>query len=214
MLKRNRRYLFFIGFLLFSSYGGYLTFNSESDTVLNDNQPIQVTPTKNIQEKTDHIVYLQGNEVTKDNDKLQVINFDEKTFEYHIQPGVPVGLSSWTHDCDWMGVGGQVFNGDEPAMDIVIEMGGHLDGEEILGLSITGLVDSYGGGGYEISLSDHPIESSNTLWIQLLDLSGKPLSQKVFLSTYDECSKNLVMVNFVKTEELWMFQYYYPVIYR
>ena len=55
---------------------------------------------------------------------------------------------------------------------------------------------NYGRGGYEFTLADHPIASKQSAWVQLLDQSNLPLSPKVYFNTYEDCSKNLIIVNF------------------
>jgi hypothetical protein len=54
----------------------------------------------------------------------------------------------------------------------------------------------YGESGFEFVLGDTPIDSTNQLTIQLEDQSYMAISNKVALSTYSACDKNLVLVNF------------------
>jgi hypothetical protein len=131
-----------------------------------------------------------------------------------IQPGTPVSVLSWTHDCNWMGVGGQVFFDDHPINQIIVETGGTLEGKYVLGLSITGLINTYGSGGFEIKLSDHPVNSTGTVWIQLKDIAGLPLSEKFYLSSQDDCAKNLILINFVAAQPDPFIEFYYPILFR
>jgi hypothetical protein len=135
-------------------------------------------------------------------------------FAFAIQPGSPVAIKSWTHDCNWSGVGGQVFYDGNPVNNLIVETGGTLAGEDVLGLSITGLVSTYGSGGYEIQLADQLIESEGTVWIQLKDITGLPLSPKYVISSHDDCAQNLILVNFVKSEFTPVVIFYYPVFFR
>jgi hypothetical protein len=41
-----------------------------------------------------------------------------------------------------------------------------------------------------------PADSESTLWIQLFSLEGTPLSDQIYLITYDDCQKNLLLMNF------------------
>ncbi len=53
-----------------------------------------------------------------------------------------------------------------------------------------------GEGGYEITLGDHPVDSKGTLWIEVVDNIGNPLSAKIPFDTVKDCSKNFILVNF------------------
>jgi hypothetical protein len=124
--------------------------------------------------------------------------------KYSLQPGTPVGLPAFVHTnlaCKWMGVGGQVFALDStPVTGLVVELGGTLEGQAISQLSLTGAATEWGPGGYEFTLASQPVESSGTLWLRALDLSGKPVSDKIFFTTYQDCSKNQVMINFIELQ--------------
>jgi len=138
------------------------------------------------------------------------------TYVYGIQPGSPLILQSWKHDCNWMGIGGQVFGPHGfPVGEIIVEVGGVLNGKPILGLSITGIDHGYGPGGYEIQLADQPTESFGEVWIQLKDNTGNAVSPIVYLETYDICIQNLILLNFVEEsipEARWV--YYFPLIFK
>jgi hypothetical protein len=64
-------------------------------------------------------------------------------------------------------------------------------------LSITGIDENVGDGGYEITLADNAIESHGTVWIQLKDAEGQNISPKIYLETASTCDGNLVLLNFV-----------------
>lgn len=99
--------------------------------------------------------------------------------------------------CKWTGVGGQVFDlQGAPMVGVTVQMGGRFGGSEVYLLSLTGTAIQYGPAGYEFTLGDKPAASNQTLWVQLLDQAGLPLSDKVTFETYDDCSKNLVLINF------------------
>jgi hypothetical protein len=113
-----------------------------------------------------------------------------------------IPASGWHPDqgCNWMGVAGQVIDiNGAPVQGLIIEVGGTLMGKNIGSptiLQATGLATAYGDAGYEVKLSDEPIASSNTLWIQVLDQAGLPLSEQIRFSTYDDCDKNLIIIYF------------------
>ncbi len=46
-----------------------------------------------------------------------------------------------------------------------------------------------------------PIPSKAMLWVQLLNQSGGPLSDKVYFDTYDNCDQNLIIIDFVQVRK-------------
>jgi hypothetical protein len=102
--------------------------------------------------------------------------------------------------CNWLGVAGKVLGTDgKPLAFQEIQMGGTLNGKNVSYLTVSGTASVYGPSGFEFVLSDHAITSTQTLWIQLLDNTAKPLTNKIYFDTYTDCTKNLVMVTFTKT---------------
>ena len=124
------------------------------------------------------------------------------SFAYSLQSGSPVFTQrAGSTECTWMGVGGMALDKQGLPVDkIAVHVAGQLGGQLIDLLNLTGTAPAYNaaGGGYEIALSDHPIAGDKTLWIQLLDQSGVPLSDKVYFSTSDKCDQNLVLINWVQ----------------
>ena len=119
-----------------------------------------------------------------------------------LKQGSPAALSSQafrpSDGCNWMGVGGQVLDlKDAPVLGLIVQLGGVLQGKQLDPLnSITGTATQYNRGGFEFTISDHPIATNGTLWIQLMDQAGLPLSEKVYFNTFADCDKNLVIVYF------------------
>jgi hypothetical protein len=101
-------------------------------------------------------------------------------------------------NCKWMGVVGQVFDlRGAPVSGQFVYLGGTLAGGVISEQpTITGLLLQYGRGYYEFKLADMPILSKGTLWLQIRDQAGLPMSDKYYFDTYDSCDKNMVVVNF------------------
>jgi hypothetical protein len=142
-------------------------------------------------------------------------DFSDEIYPFDNQPGTPVNMASWLYGCEWFGVAGQVFDMDGHPMEfLIVEAGGMLEGKPVLGLSLAGTIFEYGPGGYEITLSDHPIESNETIWIQLKDLDGVSLSPKIYLNSTSDCSQNLIIINFLHSEFRESVVYYYPLIFR
>ena len=128
-----------------------------------------------------------------------------------LQAGSPIYLQNFAHQeagCQWFGVAGQIFDvSGTPIIDssVIIEIGGILDGEEITQplLTLSGMASgaTYGAGGYEIILGDHPIASTASLWIQLSTPSAEiPLSGRIYFDTFEDCEKNLILLSFVQED--------------
>lgn len=115
------------------------------------------------------------------------------------QPGSPVLTPNIANDlgCDWMGVGGQAFDlqGDPITDGLSVHLEGTLAGQEYDLDTLTGSAPNLGPGGYLFDLAERPIASDETLWVQLQDTAGVPLSQRVDLTTSSDCEENFVLVN-------------------
>jgi hypothetical protein len=115
-----------------------------------------------------------------------------------VQPGSNVLVVNFANDlgCAWMGVAGQVFDKNRnPLPGITVHVEGQLAGQLVDQDSLTGSSPKIGPAGYTINLSDHPIASNGTMWIQLMDTAGLDLSDQVYFSTSADCDKNLVFIN-------------------
>ncbi len=133
--------------------------------------------------------------------------FTSTPVPYQLQLMNPFYLSNFTHQelgCDWMGVAGQIFSsGGQVQLDILIKAGGELSGEPIeeemtMPLADPGVDLAYGPGGYELTLAFSLVDSESTAWIQLFSLGGDPLSEKIYLTTFGDCQKNLILMNFIE----------------
>jgi hypothetical protein len=121
---------------------------------------------------------------------------------FEVAQGSPAAIASITFHpeagCNWMGVAGQVLNmsGAPVSTGIIIKLGGVLSGKFLDLTSLTGTARQYGEAGYEIVLANQPAASNGTLWVQLVDQAGLPLSNRIYFDTYDDCNKNLIFINF------------------
>jgi len=132
---------------------------------------------------------------------------------FEVQPGSPIGINAWVYGCEWLGIAGQVFDFDgNPMNGLVVEAGGSLAGQPILGLALTSLASQYGPGGYEIKLLDRPRASTGSVWVQIKDARGQSLSPQIPVDTKDDCSENLTLLNFVALDLEMENIYYFPVI--
>ena len=116
---------------------------------------------------------------------------------FTLQTGSPYYQPNFanTAGCNWMGMGGQAFD---------------LSGHAIIGLivrvtfktgsidSLTGSAKSYGDGGYEIFLNNHAEATAGAYTVRLLNAAASPLSEAFVVNTFDDCNKNLILINFVQ----------------
>ncbi len=103
--------------------------------------------------------------------------------------------------CNWLGVGGTVVDAkNSDVIGIVVRLVGTLDGKRIEMTQVSGVTTAYGKSGFEFFLGTVPISSSDTLYVQLLDLAGLPLSDNVYIKTFNDCNKNLILVRFKKNK--------------
>lgn len=101
--------------------------------------------------------------------------------------------------CNWAGIGGTVVDtNNSHVIGTVVVLRGALNGSTVDLTTVTGINKEYGPSGYEFVLGNAPVASNKTLYVQLVDLSGIPLSDKVEITTSADCSKNLVLVRFKK----------------
>jgi hypothetical protein len=103
--------------------------------------------------------------------------------------------------CNWAGIGGTVVDSNNsPIIGMVVVLRGTLDGKSVEQQTVTGINKEYGPSGYEFVLGSTPIQTKDTLYVQLVDLQNIPLSDKIFVSTSSDCAKNLVLVRFKKNK--------------
>lgn len=100
--------------------------------------------------------------------------------------------------CNWAGIGGTVVNANNsPIIGQVVVLRGTLDGKTIEQQTVSGINKEYGESGFEFVIGNAPV-ASTTLYVQLVDLNGLPLSDKISVPTSSDCTKNLVLVRFKK----------------
>lgn len=99
--------------------------------------------------------------------------------------------------CEWMGLAGNAVDlQNSPVKGIRVQVGGYLGAAKIDLLSLTGTALQYGQAGYEFTLAEKPVASTGRLWVQLLDQSDLPLSDKIYFDTFSGCDQNLIIINF------------------
>jgi hypothetical protein len=100
--------------------------------------------------------------------------------------------------CNWLGVAGIVLDKNN-AHHIYVQvlLIGTLDGQPINNITVSGTAPQYyGASGFEFQLGSTPLDSTKTLYLQLRDQGGMPLSENVYINTYASCDKNMVFVTF------------------
>lgn len=126
----------------------------------------------------------------------------KNTHTYEVQANSPAYTQNFAHpdlECKWLGVAGQVFSKTgEPVTNLVVVAEGFLNDKALDQVALTGLSTAYGPAGYELTLSDTAVASTNSVFVSLYDLAGNELSYPVKLDTFTDCSKNLVLVNFME----------------
>ena len=100
--------------------------------------------------------------------------------------------------CSWTGVGGAITDlQGAPVMGLFVQLGGVLKGETFeTQTTMSGIAQQYGPSGYEFKIGDAPVSSENTLWVQLIDQAGLPLSNKIYFDTLNDCTRNLIYISF------------------
>ncbi len=103
--------------------------------------------------------------------------------------------------CGWQGIGGSVDDAsNSPIIGLVIRLVGTYNGNPINLTTVSGVSPDYGRSGFEFTLGNTPIASTKQLYVQLLDQAGLPLANNLYIDTYSECSKNLILVHFKKRQ--------------
>ena len=99
--------------------------------------------------------------------------------------------------CDWLVIAGQVWDlGDAPVTGLTLHLYGELGGFTIDRFVLSGSALAYGESGYQFELENLVIDSQDSLLIQLVDTNGIPLSHPYAVQTYEDCNKNLILINF------------------
>ncbi len=120
------------------------------------------------------------------------------SFEIQGDPkAIDATLFDPNHGCSWTGVAGRAYDlQNGPVTKLEVQLFGILDGNLLSLTSLTGTSTQYGPSGFEFTLANKPVASSQRLWIRLVDQAGVPLSDRIFFDTFAECTKNLVVINF------------------
>jgi hypothetical protein len=101
--------------------------------------------------------------------------------------------------CNWQGIGGTVVDANNADMiRMTVRLVGYYNGKSKNELTVSSIAPAYGKSGFEFVLGTTPISSKGELYLQLLDQAGLPLSDNIYIDTFNDCSKNLVLVRLKK----------------
>lgn len=117
------------------------------------------------------------------------------------QEGSPAAISYSIYSdvgCQFLGVGGRVLglDGSPITPGVIVRLRGTLDGQSVSLDTLSGTATQYGESGFGFQLSDHPIASGLTLYIQLVEQAYLPMSDRIYFETFDTCDKNLIFITF------------------
>jgi hypothetical protein len=96
-------------------------------------------------------------------------------------------------------VAGQVLDSEnKPVTGLIVRLGGNVPGKTFSPAltTLSGIAPAYGQSGFEFVLGIQPVASTKSLYIQLFNQSDVALSDQVYLATYADCKKNLILVRF------------------
>jgi hypothetical protein len=105
--------------------------------------------------------------------------------------------------CNWQGIGGTVVDANNTDITpAIINLIGTYNGKSVgpngFTTTVSGIASAYGKSGYEFFLGTVPISSRGQLYLQIVDQAGLPLSDNISIDTFNDCSKNLILVRFKK----------------
>jgi hypothetical protein len=127
-----------------------------------------------------------------------IINQKPPQFPFEIQQTGVLAVQGFS-GCNWSAVAGQIFDLSEvPVQNLILHLEGYWNGSAVSREALSGSATQYGPAGYEFVLGAQTLDSTQTLWIQVLDAAHKEISPRIYLDTYNDCARNLILVNFVQ----------------
>lgn len=103
---------------------------------------------------------------------------------------------------EYLFIGGEVWDLRESALKgLTVKLTGTYGGGVVDLSSTSGEEEIYGQSGYGFVIDNKQIKT-DTLYIQLFDELGNPLSAKVKLSISGDCAGNLLLVNYKQVQEI------------
>ena len=102
--------------------------------------------------------------------------------------------------CAWFGIAGTVKDTNNAGIvGKLLRLTGVLNGKPLdMPTASNAANGTYGDGGFEFVLGTAPVASTSQLTLQLQELDGRPLADPVYIATYNDCKRNLIIVRFKK----------------
>lgn len=101
--------------------------------------------------------------------------------------------------CNWQGIAGTIVDANNAdIIGVAVRVTGYYNNKTKNELTVSGITPAYGKSGFEFFLGAVPISSEELLSIQIFDQAGLPLSANIPIDTFNDCTKNLVLVKFKK----------------
>jgi len=127
-----------------------------------------------------------------------IINEKPPLYPFEVQQTGVLAIQGF-FGCEWTGVAGQIFDptGD-PIQNLIVHLEGFWNGGAMAADVLSGSAAQYGPAGYEFILGNQPLNSSQALWVQLQDATHKIISARIYFNTYNDCARNLILINFVE----------------
>jgi hypothetical protein len=125
----------------------------------------------------------------------------EKLAHFAAQEGTPAYIP-YSGGCSGVYVAGNVIDiNDRPVVLMTVRAVGRL-GEQTINLEVfSGSNTNYSDSGWEIKLSGQMISSSGTITVGLYPQGAfDPISDLVTIDTFNDCTRNLAVVNFVQDQ--------------
>ncbi len=127
-----------------------------------------------------------------------IINEKPPQYPFEVQQTGVLAVQGFS-GCNWIGVAGQVFDlTGAPIQNLILHLEGFWDGSTVAREALSGSAAQYGPAGFEFVLGSTTLDSTQSMWIQVQDATHKQLSPRVYLNTYNDCARNLILVNFVQ----------------
>ncbi len=119
--------------------------------------------------------------------------------KFAAQDGTPSYLP-YSGGCTGLYLAGNITDlDDNPVMLMTVRASGTLGGEDILIEALSGSNTDYTVSGWEIKLSDTMVASTGEIIVALYRQGGwEPISEEVRIDTFNDCSRNLIVVNFIQ----------------
>jgi hypothetical protein len=170
-----------------------------TDVILADTETPQGTPTEDLTQVAQLTQNVPTNTLAPSSTSAPSLTPSKtrSAFPFTVQGDGPIPIQNYANSagCNWMGIAGQAYSLEgNPIPELVV----HLEGGGIDADALTGTKTAYGAGGYEFFLNNRPVQTTGEYQVQLRLQNGTPLSDLVTVNTFADCTRNLLLVNFVQ----------------